>query len=291
VNSTIRILHLSDTHVPAGGSALDGSDPLAALDRLLTDVRHIEALDLVLVTGDIADDGSADGCIAVRRRVARFAAARGAAQVYLPGNHDTREGFAEAFGSGHLSASGRDLSSASFDGPESAAVSHHRGVRVVTLDSVVPGEVHGELGAAQLDWLRGVLSRPAPQGTIIALHHPPIPFVESPYLSGVGLRNPRALEEAIAGTDVRGVLCGHFHLPAGGFLGSVPVWVSAGVATRIDATAPRDTVRFATESGATVVGLTHGGGPYFHVLQPHEGERNGQTFTLAPELADATNGR
>ena len=49
------------------------------------------------------------------------------------------------------------------------------GLRLVALDSTVPGWHHGDLDAAQLAWLGEVLSTPAPLGTILALHHPPLP--------------------------------------------------------------------------------------------------------------------
>lgn len=265
MNSTIRILHLSDTHASATATVAERQS-LLALDRLLARVEHIEGVDLVLVSGDIADDGSAEGCIEVRERIARFASARAIPHLYLPGNHDTREGFRSAFGSGHIGESGQDVASSHFDGPECAAVSHHGGLRVVTLDSVVPGETHGWLGDDQLAWLRRVLDSPAPQGTVVALHHPPIALADSPFLSSVNLRNPSALAAAIDGSDVRAVLCGHFHLQVAGFLGSVPVWVSPGVESRVDVTAPRDTVRFVADSGASIVGLPSGAGPSFHVV-------------------------
>ena len=77
-----RILHLSDTHVTASGFDEDGVDALASLDQILRDCRHLAGLDLIVVSGDIADDGSAEGCALVRDRVGRFAADRGIPHVY-----------------------------------------------------------------------------------------------------------------------------------------------------------------------------------------------------------------
>ena len=39
----------------------------------------------------------------------------------------------------------------------------------------MPGYHHGELTDEQLAWLADVLATPAPHGTLLALHHPPIP--------------------------------------------------------------------------------------------------------------------
>jgi 3',5'-cyclic AMP phosphodiesterase CpdA len=44
-------------------------------------------------------------------------------------------------------------------------------------------------------------------------------------LQGIGLRDPAALGAAIAGSDVRVVLCGHTHVASAGTLAGVPVWV------------------------------------------------------------------
>lgn len=245
----VRILQLSDTHV----SGEDGGDDpaLAALDRLLADLADVEDIDVVLVTGDVADDAA--GMPVVRDRVGAFAAARGIPQVYLPGNGDDPEGFRHHLGSGHLDPSGADTTPSA--GPRGAAVAVHDGVRLVTLDSTVPGQMHGHLGDEALTWLREVLTTPAPAGTVLAMHHPPLPVPDSAFLTSVALREQDALAEAIAGTDVRAVLTGHFHLQAGGLCGDVPVWVSPAVESRVDLTAPRGTLRFLEDPGASVITL------------------------------------
>ena len=73
----LRILHLSDTHIGANGFDEDGVDAVAALRCLLDTLAHVPDLDLVLVTGDIADDGSEQGCVLARDAIGRFAADRG----------------------------------------------------------------------------------------------------------------------------------------------------------------------------------------------------------------------
>lgn len=188
----IRLLHLTDTHIPDPATA--GADAaLARLDGLLADLAGIDALDLVVVSGDIADDGSAGGAAAVRQRIAAFAAERGMAHVYAPGNNDTRAGFAAAVGSGHRDAADADAALAAFDGEARAAVSETRGLRVITLDSTVPGQMHGMLDPGQLRWLAAQLAAPAPAGTVIVLHHPPLVIPESPFLA-----------DALAGGERRG---------------------------------------------------------------------------------------
>lgn len=271
-----RILHLSDTHVSASGADEDGVDAVAALERLLHDLRHVPDLDLVVVSGDIADDGSVGGCTAVRDRVGAFAAERGIPHVYSTGNHDDRAGFARALGTGHLGATGADLGRLLDPGGDTrASVSHVGGLRIVTLDSLVPGQTHGVLDERQLEGLAQELSRPAALGTVLVLHHPPVRMPAIPNVARVVLQDLDGLGRVVRGTDVRAILAGHLHFQVGGLLAGVPVWVTPGVVTRIDTTAPPHLVRGVLGAGASVVDLTDPDGPTFHVLHardPRAGE-------------------
>ncbi|MFG1869299.1 metallophosphoesterase family protein [Micromonospora arborensis] len=276
-----RILHLSDTHLNS-----PDVDASAALARILHDARFVPEMDLVVVSGDIADDGSAEGCAGVREQVGRFCAERGIPHVYCTGNHDTREAFAAALGSGHLAADGTDIGAtmAGASG-ERAAVSSVAGLRVITLDSLVPGEVHGHLDPAQLAWLRDVLAEPAAAGTVLVLHHPPIAVPTSPIMDAVGLRNAGDLADAVQGTDVQAILCGHFHLQLSGLLRGIPVWVTPGVVTRIDFTAPQRWERAVLGAGATVVDFGGPTSPLFHVLHARDPRAGEQVY-----LVDAVSG-
>lgn len=214
-----RILHLSDTHATASGLDAEGVDAVGALDQLLHDCRHLTDIDLVIVSGDIADDGSVEGCELVRERVGRFASSRGIPHVYATGNHDRRPEFFSALGTGHLDMHGADIG-VRLDGldDELAAVSTISGLRVITLDSLVPGQGHGIVSRAQLNALRELLHDAAPDGTVVALHHPPIHTPTAPWMRDFGLRNRDELAAVITGTDVIAVLCGHFHLQLTGTL-------------------------------------------------------------------------
>lgn len=278
-----RILHLSDTHAGASGHDEDGVDALAALDQLLHDCRHLTDLDVVVVTGDIADDGSAEGCALVRDRVGRYAADRGIPHIYSTGNHDRRPAFTAALGVGHLDAQGREFG-ALLDGldDECAAVSDVSGLRLVTLDSLVPGSGHGSVSQAQLRALSELLREPAPSGTVVALHHPPLHTATAPVTRSAGLRNSSDLANVIRGTDVVAVLCGHFHHQLFGNLAGVPVWTTPGVVTRIDLTSPPHVVRAVLGASATVVDLGGPFSPSFHLLharQPNAGE---QVYVVDP---------
>lgn len=278
-----RILHLSDTHVTPSGFDEDGVDALGALDRILRDCRHLPSLDLVVVTGDIADDGSAEGCALVRDRVGRFAADRGISHVYATGNHDRRPGFTAALGTGHFDARGADAGRLlpGLD-DERAAVSMVGGLRVVTLDSLVPGHVHGVLSRAQLGALRELLRDRAPAGTILALHHPPVSTPTGPWMTELGLHNGDELAAAVAGTEVAAILCGHFHLQISGQVGGIPVWVTPGVVTRADLTAPPYAYRAVNGASATVIDLGGPFSPSFHTVHARDPQAGKEVYVVDP---------
>jgi 3',5'-cyclic AMP phosphodiesterase CpdA len=107
-------------------------------------------------------------------------------------------------------------------------------LRVVALDTVIPGADGGALSEEQLDWLRQELATPAGDGTVLALHHPPIPSPIRP-MAALALAQPDRLASAIEATDVCLVVSGHNHHASAGALGRIPVWVSPALAYRSDA--------------------------------------------------------
>ena len=115
------------------------------------------------------------------------------------------------------------------------------GLRLIALDTSVPGWHHGDLDAAQLEWLRGILSTPAPLGTLLALHHPPLPS-HVPLFDILELRDQDRLAEAIAGSDVRGILAGHLHYSTSGTFAGVPVSVAAATCYTMNLARPAASV-------------------------------------------------
>jgi 3',5'-cyclic AMP phosphodiesterase CpdA len=133
------------------------------------------------------------------------------------GNHDSRPELRE-----HL------LGEAPDDEPYDHAV-RLDGLRVIALDTTVPGYSHGELTDSQLDWLAAELAEPAPDGTVLALHHPPLP-TPSRIAAAIDLRNRKELAAVLSGTDVRIVLAGHTHVVSAGALAGIPVWTGGTTA-------------------------------------------------------------
>ncbi len=260
----MRILHLSDTHLTrATGPDSDGIDSRDSLRRILADCAQLAGLDAVLVTGDVADDGSPEAYADVRSLVGTFAAERGIPALYTTGNHDERKAF-----SAELAVPPGPF------GDELVSVREIKGHRVVLLDSLVPGKAYGLLGEAQVGWLRETLATPAPRGTVLAFHHPPI-ALDNEVQQKLGLLDAAGLAAAIRGSDVRLILTGHFHLQLFGLLESVPVWVTPGVINRFDLTAAPGAERAVRGASATLVDLGRAQSPMMHVLHardPHTGE-------------------
>jgi Icc protein len=192
-------------------------------EALRTVVEANLRADVFLLTGDLADSGE-PACYADLREVVTDATSRfGAKVIYLPGNHDDRCAFREYL----------------LDEPPTISpinqVHFHEGLRVVALDSTVPGDAWGVLSKSTMAYLKEILAEPSAEGTVLAFHHPPVasPIAEMARLS---LRRPAELARALAGSDVRVVLCGHYHHALASAVGSVPLWVSPALAYRADLT-------------------------------------------------------
>lgn len=159
---TLAIAHLSDTHLrttPQYGVV----DTVAHLRRTLDRLARITPRPRALVfTGDLADLAEPEAYRQLRELVEPMAAGIGAEVVWVMGNHDERAAYS------------RELFGAETDAPQDR-VHLVDGLRIIALDTTVPGWHHGELTGAQLQWLADELSTSAPRGTVIALHHPPIP--------------------------------------------------------------------------------------------------------------------
>ncbi|HRN29376.1 MAG TPA: metallophosphoesterase, partial [Terrimesophilobacter sp.] len=235
------IAHISDTHFLGGKRALYGSiDTDSNLTRALTQLADgglgVEA---IVFTGDLADLGEPDAYTRLRDTVEPVAEQLGAQIIWVMGNHDERAPYAQQL-----------FDETPTDRPQDR-VYDVGGLRIIALDSTVPGYHHGDLTTEQLDWLKDELTTPAPHGTLLALHHPPIP---TPLLEAMGmleLQDQQRLEDIVRGTDVRAVLGGHLHYSTHSTMGGIPVSVAAATCYTLDLTAP-DTLLAGVDFGQSV---------------------------------------
>ena len=221
------IAHLSDPHLIAGGGLLAGHiDTEAQLRKALARVEGSgERIDALVISGDLADGGDPAAYALLRDIVEPVVERLGCALVLTGGNHDERLPMA------------RTLYGVDTDAPHDT-VTHCNGLRIIALDSAVPGYHHGGFSDDQYDWLTRELAVPAEHGTILVIHHAPITY-RSPVMQLLDFDDVERLRGVVEATDVRAVLSGHLHVTSFGMLGSVPVLVAGGVSYVDDVGAPR----------------------------------------------------
>jgi len=240
----LTLLQFSDTHILPEGELMHGQvDTLANLEAAIELVAASGArVAALLLTGDLTDSGAPEAYRRLRGVITPFAERIGADVVYVPGNHDERTAFRAELLHG---------------GQSSDRVHWAGGLRIVVLDSSVPGRHDGHLSDAQLGWLAEELARPAPLGTVLVLHHPPLPS-PVPTVHLLRLRGADRLGAVVAGSDVRLIVTGHAHHTSSGVLGTIPVWVSPALAYRVDAMSPSGRLRGAEGAGFTRIDLIDG---------------------------------
>jgi 3',5'-cyclic AMP phosphodiesterase CpdA len=192
------IAEITDTHLMDGGiPAYDTIDTRsfleAAVDKLASLTPRPDAL---LVAGDVSEDGTIGSYRIFRECVGRL----GIPVYVVPGNHDARENMRSAFApDGYMPALGH-LDYVAEIGP----------LTLIALDTLVEGEVHGEIAPERRDWLEAALHAVRDRPAIVMLHHPP--FATGTKMDEIGCRDGDALEAVIRRFEnVEIVLAGHFH--------------------------------------------------------------------------------
>lgn len=238
------ILHLSDTHFVAGGDPLYGSvDAEGKLRELFAELEASGSRpEAIVFTGDLADKGETDAYAKLRAIVEPAAHRLGAEVIWVMGNHDDRGRFRDSLLDEHPSTTPVDR------------VYDINGLRVIALDSTVPGHHYGEVADAQLTWLADVLSTPAPHGSILAMHHPPVPSVLDLAVT-VELRTQKELAAVIRGSDIRSIIGGHLHYSTTSTFAGIPVSVASATCYTQDLNVPLGGTR--GRNGAQAFNLIH----------------------------------
>ncbi len=193
-------------------------DPRPHLVRALAAVEA-HAPGALVFTGDLSDDGTPESYEELRRLVLPVAERLGATVVWGNGNHDSRATFRSVLLAppDPAPAEGPVLD----DGPLNQ-VHHVDGLRVLWLDTTVPGADHGEVTPESLRWLAARLSEPAGLGTILGMHHAPLPVVQDMAASWE-LHGQAELAAVLEGSGVRAILAGHYHQSGFGTFAGIPV--------------------------------------------------------------------
>lgn len=193
------ICQISDPHIVAAGELAYGRvDTASMLARCVQQIGAMARVpDLLIATGDLTDHGHADEY----RQLAALLAPLSMPVYLLAGNHDDRRALQAAFpGQRHLCGEDGFVQYTVEDWP----------LRLVVLDTVVPGRDGGELCARRLQWLERTLAADR-RPTIVAQHHPPLASGLTA-MDAQTLANPHE-EAAVIGRHrhVERIISGHYH--------------------------------------------------------------------------------
>src|SRR5680860_370755 len=189
----LRVLQLTDPHLMAGADgALLGVNTRDSLDAVIAEVLKSHGQpDLILATGDLAQDGSEEAYRVLGDRLDAFSCG----SAWLAGNHD------------HVAYLGKVA--AHFDADRRHIV--QGGWQFILLDSSVPGKVFGKLAESELDFLAGMLEQHPDLPALVTLHHHPVD-IGTGWMRDIGLRNREDFWQVIDRfPQVKVVLWGHIH--------------------------------------------------------------------------------
>jgi 3',5'-cyclic-AMP phosphodiesterase len=193
------IAQISDPHITQVGGRADRKYATAAhLQRAVAHLTRLPAPpDVVLVTGDCVDSGS----VSEYERFCDLLRPLPMPVYVIPGNHDDR---------GHL----REVFDTQGAKPMADFVQHVVDawpVRLIALDTNVPGHHEGYLRPERLRWLEDRLAEAPARPTVIFLHHPPFP-TGLHVLDHMGLEGADAFCAIVARyPQVERIVAGHIH--------------------------------------------------------------------------------
>ncbi|NUY01653.1 phosphodiesterase [Paraburkholderia youngii] len=196
------LAQISDLHIKQPGAlAYRRVDTAPYLARCIDALNALTPRpDAVLMTGDLVDQGDPEQYAHLKALLAPLEIP----YFLMVGNHDERNALRAAFPEREeLQSGGEFVQYAADVGP----------LRVIALDSLVPGSSAGMLCDTRLAWLAQQLDAARGTPVVVALHHPP-------FACGIGhmdeIRLDPAASDKLAALiarypNVERVLCGHVH--------------------------------------------------------------------------------
>jgi Icc protein len=197
------VAQITDLHVVAKDRLCYRKVPTNA--QLAQAVAHINSLDprpdAVIASGDLTDHGRPDEYNLLREILSALIPP----VFVIPGNHDRREVMLEAFaGADYLPPP---------DAPFVQYAIDKYPLRLIGLDTSVPGHHHGMMCEERLRWLDATLSARPDSPTLIFMHHPPF-RTGVQWMDASGLHGGRMMENVVRRhRQVVRVACGHIHRP------------------------------------------------------------------------------
>lgn len=196
----MKFVQLTDTHVRLNyddeNVAMFGKlpNPAENVRKILQRVDWTST-DFVVITGDLVHEGECEDYKFLKNLIEEMVPSDKKV-IYVLGNHDHKEAFYEAF----------------LEKKEEKHyyyVEYVDGYRLIILDSAVPGKEAGTILPEQLEWLKGVLAQPSEKGSMIFVHHPL--FWSDGNVFPMEVTNSGEVMDALEGSDVFAIFCGHTH--------------------------------------------------------------------------------
>jgi Icc protein len=192
IGQTLRIAHLSDLHLTYNQGEIWGVDTNANFLKTIDKLKNMNGIDCVIVTGDIADDGKIETYYYADKVFRQL----GIETFWCYGNHDDVA----------------IMNSLEDTFIKITNLANIKGNELIFLNSIAPDEdnpsKNRSSGIVDIEGLVSILASDC-QPKIISLHHPSIE--PGGWLSNRILINRKEFNDAIVGSNVRLVLCGHIH--------------------------------------------------------------------------------
>lgn len=183
----MRIIHLSDLHIPENGQDIWGINPVNRLNAMASKIKCLKNIDAIIISGDISNDGS----LWSYRYVDSIFADINIPTYCCPGNHDNLKLFYAGYKPKFYSTQElQKINDWTF----------------ILLNSAVEGMSRGMIDLENLKYL---LSQ-ATGNIAIVLHHPPIE--QEGWLNRKLLENRDEFNDIVfENHNVKLVLYGHTH--------------------------------------------------------------------------------
>ncbi|AGC49475.1 phosphodiesterase [Lawsonia intracellularis] len=221
MQSIIKFIHISDTHISAQGCLVYDNNPRVKLQTCIDEIKrdHLDAAFLIL-TGDVTNDGSME-CFSFLQEVL--------SELPMPwylvmGNHDLKQSLFTA-----IPEYPRDP-----NGFVQFTVDTPVGLCII-LDTTIANQSSGILCAARLDWLANELKQ-ATKPVLLFFHHPPF---------SLGIPSMDAIVHSLKNSEeffavlkpykdkIRHMFVGHIHRPICGSWNGIPFSCAPSTAHQI----------------------------------------------------------
>jgi Icc protein len=206
---SITLIQITDSHLVFPSDQLfKGYVPRDTFNQVLkAATNRYPHVDAVLLTGDLVQDDARAYSVLQQcldefareldpNRIQRTLTRSKPLQLLaVPGNHDPLDAFITAMDcipnmhQDHL------------------LISHWE---VIAVHTPIEGQTHGCVAGLELKRLRARLEHSTASHQLIAMHHPPV-AVGSQWMDDIGLKQADAFWDALTGSRVRAVVCGHIH--------------------------------------------------------------------------------